>query len=101
MQADPELYERIGEEETFEVDVVPPRLFKRRLVRPKYRPRLDRTRPPLVAPAPARPVPGGYASAGLLAWITLSKYVDHQPLYRQEQLAARWGARLARQTMVD
>ena len=101
VQADPELYERIGEEETFEVDVVPPRLFKRRLVRPKYRHRLDRTRPPLVAPAPARPVPGGYASAGLLAWITLSKYVDHQPLYRQEQMAARWGARIARQTMVD
>jgi len=101
VQADPTLYEKIGEEETFEVDVVPPRLFKRRIVRPKYRHRLDRTRPPVVAPAPVRAVPGGYASAGLLAWVTLAKYVEHQPLYRQEQMSARWGARLPRQTMVE
>jgi hypothetical protein len=56
VQAEPELYERIGEEETIEVDIVPPQLFKRRIVRPKYRHRLDRNRAPLVAPAPARPV---------------------------------------------
>ena len=101
VQMDPTLYEKIGEEETFEVDIVPPKLFRRRIVRPKYRHRLERTRPPLIAPAPARPVPGGYVSAGLLAWITLSKYVEHQPLYRQEQMSARWGARLPRQTLVD
>lgn len=46
-------------------------------------------------------MPGGYVSAGLLAWITLSKYVEHQPLCRQEQMSARWGARIPRQTMVD
>lgn len=55
----------------------------------------------MVAPAPARAVPGGYVSAGLLAWILLSKYVEHQPLYRQEQMSARWGARIARQSMVE
>ena len=81
VQAAPELYERIGEERTFEVDVTPPQLFKREIIRPKYRHRLDRNRAPLVALAPARPVAGGYASAGLLAWIALSKYVDHLPLY--------------------
>ena len=48
------LYERIGEERTFEVDLVPPQLFKRLIVRPKYRHALDRSRPPLVAPAPKR-----------------------------------------------
>lgn len=101
VQADPTLFERIGEEESFEVDIVPPKLFKRRIVRPKYRHRLERSRAPVVAPAPARTVPGGYVSAGLLAWILLSKYVDHQPLYRQEQMSARWGARIARQTMVE
>ena len=101
VQADPELYERIGEERTFEVDVTPPKLFKREIIRPKYRHRLDRNRAPLLAPAPARPVAGGYASAGLLAWIALSKYVDHLPLYRQERMSARWGATLTRQTMAD
>jgi transposase len=101
VQADPSLYEKIGEEHTFEVDVTPPKLFKREIIRPKYRHRLDRSRAPLVAPAPARPVAGGYASAGLLAWIALSKYVDHQPLYRLEQMSQRWGAKLTRQTMSD
>ena len=101
VKAAPEDYEEISREETFEVDVHPPRLFKRLLVRPKYRHRIDRARPPMVAPAPARPIEGGYASAGLLAWIVLSKYVDHQPLYRQEKASARWGATLSRKTMSD
>ena len=98
---EPDLYEKIGEERTFEVDVVPPQLFKREIVRPKYRHRLDRNRPPLLAAAPARPSQGGYASAGLLAWVALSKYVDHLPLYRLEQMSVRWGAQISRQTMCD
>lgn len=98
---EPDLYEKIGEERTFEVDVVPPQLFKREIVRPKYRHRLDRNRPPLLAAAPARPAQGGYASAGLLAWVALSKYVDHLPLYRLEQMSGRWGAQISRQTMSD
>jgi transposase len=101
VQAEPEAFERIGEERTFEVDVVPPQLFKREIVRPKFKRRDDREQPPVIAPAPARPVQGGYASAGLLAWIALSKYVDHAPLYRLEQMSARWGASISRQTMAD
>jgi transposase len=101
VRQDPTLYERIGEERTFEVDVIPPQLFKREIVRPKFRHRLDRSRAPLVALAPARPVAGGYASAGLLAWVMIAKYCDHLPLYRQEKMLARWGAKLSRQTMND
>jgi transposase len=83
------------------VTIVPPQLQKREIVRPKYRLKADKSAAPVVAPAPARPVAGGYASAGLLAWIALSKYVDHQPLYRLEQMSARWGATLPRQSMAD
>jgi transposase len=101
VQADPALYEKIGEERTFEIDVIPPQLFKREIVRPKYRHRLDRSRAPLVAAAPARPVAGGYASAGLLAWVLIAKYCDHLPLYRQERMLARWGAKISSQTMTD
>lgn len=101
VQAEPEAYERIGEERSFEVDVTPPKLFKREIVRPKFKRRDDRTQPPVVAPAPARAVAGGYASAGLLAWIALSKYVDHLPLYRLEQMSSRWGATLPRSSMAD
>lgn len=101
VKAEPELYECIGEEKTFEVDVVPPRLFKREIIRRKYRHKLNRQLPPVLAPAPARVVEGGYASAGLVTYIVLSKYLDHLPLYRLEKMSQRWGARLARQTMAD
>jgi transposase len=101
VQADPDLYERIGEERTFEVDVIEPKLVKREIVRPKYRHKLDRSRAPLVAAAPARVIAGGYASAGLLAWIAISKYIHHLPLYRLEQMSQRWGAQISRQSMSD
>jgi len=101
VKQEPELYERIGEERTFEIDVIEPKLVKREIVRPKFRHKLDRARPPLVAPAAPRPVSGGYASAGLLAWIAISKYVHHLPLYRLEQMSQRWGAQISRRTMSD
>ncbi len=101
VKAEPEHYERIGEERTFEVDVIEPKLVKREIVRPKYRHKLDRNRAPLVAAAPARVIAGGYASAGLLAWIAISKYLHHLPLYRLEQMSQRWGAQISRQSMSD
>ncbi len=101
VKAEPDAFEKIGEERTFEVDVVPPRLFKREFVRPKYRRKAERTEAPVIAAAPARPVPGGYASAGLLAWIVVSKYQFHLPLYRLESMSAQWGATISRQTMVE
>lgn len=79
--AQPEAYERIGEERSFEVDVTPPRLFKREFVRPKYGPKAEPTLSPVVAPAPARVAVGGYASTGLIAWVVIAKYLDHPPLY--------------------
>lgn len=101
VRADPGLYERIGEEQTFEVDIVPPQLFKRAIVRPKFRHRLDRSRAPLLASAPPRVVAGGFASAGLIAWALTAKYRDHLPLYRQEKMLARWGAPISRQNLSD
>ncbi|MBK8475481.1 MAG: transposase [Opitutaceae bacterium] len=101
VKAQPEAYEEIGEERTFEIEIVPPKLFRREIVRPKFKHKTDRAQPPLLAPAPARPVTGGYASAGLLAWVTTAKYVDHLPLFRQEKMLARWGAPIARQTLSD
>jgi transposase len=97
----PECFEKISEERTFEVDVVPPQLFKREIVRPKYRRKDARELPPVIAPAPARPVAGGYASAGLLAYIVIAKFENHLPLYRLEMMSTRWGATLSRQSMVE
>jgi transposase len=97
----PECYEQIGEERTFEVDVTAPQLFKREIIRPKFQRRNDKSLPPVIAPAPARLAPGGYVSAGLMAFVLTSKYVDHLPLYRQEKQLERWGAAISRQTMCE
>ena len=101
VKQDPSLYEKIGEERTFEVDIVPPQLFKREIVRPKFKHCLDRNRAPIVASAPVRIAPGGFASAGLIAWALTAKYADHLPLYRQEQMLTRWGAPISRQNLCD
>jgi len=101
VKAAPDQYEKIGEEKTFEVDIVPPQLVKRVIIRPKYRHKTNRELAPVLAPTPVRPVTGGYASAGLLAWVLIAKYVEHQPLYRQEKQWERQSVRISRQTMVD
>jgi len=101
VRADPSAYERIVEERTFQVDLVPPQLFKREIVRPKFGHCLERSRAPLLAPAPQRIGTGGFASAGLIAWALTAKYCDHLPLYRQEKMLARWGAPISRQSLSD
>ena len=102
VKQDPGAYQYIGEEVTEELDVVPTRYFRRRIIRRKYTSKVNRERPPVIAPLPPRVVPGGYASAGLLTDIILKKYVDHLPLFRQEQiLRTRHGIDLSRKTMCD
>lgn len=101
VKAEPEAFEQISEERTFEVDITAPKLVKRVIVRPKFKRKADRSLAPVIAPAPPRAVAGGYASAGLLAYVVVSKYQHHLPLYRLEQMSAQWGAKLSRQSMVD
>ena len=96
---DPESYKRIGEEETFEVKVDPPRFYRKKTIRPKYRKVSDKSSPPVVAPAPARIVEG-IASVELLVYIVIAKYLDHLPLYRQCSIYKRYGFSVSRQNMV-
>ena len=51
------------------------------------------------APAPARPIERGLPGPALLAHVLISKYGDHQPLYRQSQIFAREGVDLDRSTL--
>ncbi|CAN7726500.1 IS66 family transposase [Rhizobium sp. LjRoot98] len=52
-------------------------------------------------PAPSRPIAGSMAGAGLLAYILVSKFDDHLPLYRLNEIFARMGADIPDSTMVD
>ncbi len=51
------------------------------------------------ASAPSRPIDRGLAGPGLLAHVLVSKYADHQPLYRQSEIYAREGVDLDRSTL--
>jgi transposase len=53
------------------------------------------------AGAPSRPIERGLAGPGLLAHVLVSKYCDHQPLYRQSEIYGRQGVELERSTMAD
>jgi len=52
-------------------------------------------------PAPSRPIPRSMAGSSLLAYILVSKFDDHVPLYRLNEIFARMGADIPDTTMVD
>ncbi len=54
------------------------------------------------APKPAQAIEKGLPGPGLLAQVVVSKYADHQPLYRPAQIYGRHGVtRLSRSTLCD
>ena len=53
----------------------------------------------VAAPKPRSPIPGSQVSAGMLAHVAVSKYLDHWPLYRQGLVFERMGAVVHRSTM--
>ena len=53
------------------------------------------------AEAPSRPIARGMAGPGLLAHVLVSKYGDHLPLYRQQEIYERQGGELDRSTLAD
>jgi transposase len=90
---------RIGEDVTEKLSIVPAEFFVERHVYPKY------ACPPCetitAAPAVASVIDSGLATPALLAWVMVSKYVDHLPLYRLERQAARSGVTLSSSTLAD
>ena len=96
----PSLFRQIGEEVSEQLDYQPGHFLTRRLVRRTWIKRNDPDAVPLTAPLPAKLKERGLLAPGLLAHITVSKYVDHQPLYRQQQgFQQRHDVDLPRQTM--
>ena len=92
--------DRIGEDITPVLDYVPAKLEVHEHVRPKYACRYckDGVSSP---PVPDRPIARGIAGPGLIAQIVVSKFGDHLPLYRQEDIFVRHGLHIARSTLCD
>jgi hypothetical protein len=82
------------------LDYQPGKFFWQETVGPKYVRRDQRALPPVIAAAPERVAEHSLAAPGLLAQLLVSKYCDHLPFYRQEQIFwQRHGVFIARQQM--
>lgn len=79
---------RIGEEVTDIVEYTPARLYIRRIIRPKYVPAEGEGKV-MIADLPARAIHKGIAGSSLLAFLIVSKFVDHMPFYRLRQRLIR------------
>jgi transposase len=96
----PEAWRCIGQEVSEQLDYEPARFLRRRTIRRKYVHRVDVQDAPLIAPLPERLLDRSLPAPSLLAHILVSKYCDHLPLYRQEQIfLQRHRVYLPRQTL--
>jgi transposase len=90
---------KLGEDVSEMLEYVPARFKAIRHVRPKLS--CSKCDVIVQAEAPSRPIARGLAGPGLLAHVLVSKYADHQPLYRQAEIYAREGVELERSTLAD
>ena len=96
----PQDWRCIGQEISEQLDYEPARFLRRRIIRKKYVHRTEVDGVPVIAPLPERLLDRSLPAPGLLAHILVSKYCDHLPLYRQEQIyAQRHQVPLSRQTL--
>lgn len=98
--AAPDAWQQIGEEHHDELDVVKAEIFWRRTVRKKFVHKQEKSRPPVIAPAPLPSIPGTLLAPALAAQIIADKYHDHLPHYRQShRFRRRHGIHIRRQTL--
>lgn len=88
---------KIGEERTEILELAPAKFFKLILVRPKYA--KANGQGVVIGELPSRPIEKCLAGNSLLTSILINKYVDHLPLYRQQQIFKRYGITIAPSTI--
>jgi len=95
---------KIGEDITEQLAIEPPKFYVNRYIRPKYA-SPDRRKGAKAgvktASLPDSPIDRCKADVSLLANIIISKYADHIPLYRQEQIFQRYGIKISSSTACD
>lgn len=88
---------KMGEEITEILEYTPAQYFKHRIIRPKYVNK--KTQEIKIAELPSRPIEKCLAGNSVLTHILVSKYVDHLPLYRQQQIFKRADIEIAPSTI--
>lgn len=90
---------RIREEVSEQLEFVPASLIVKQFVRPVYA--CPKKHEVSIADKPEQPIDKCLAGPGLLAYIAVSKYADHLPLNRQENIFSRYGVHISRSTQCD
>lgn len=90
---------KIGEEVSEQLEIVPAKLFVKKLIRYKYGCKNGCC--VKIAPMPIQPIPKGIPGPGLLAEVAINKYQDSLPLYRQAQRFNRHGIDIPESTLCD
>jgi transposase len=90
----------IGREVREQLEYVPASMIVLEHIRPKYACRACEGNVVIAERLP-EPIEKGLPGPGLMAHVAVSKYADHQPLYRQEGIYKRFGVDLSRSTMCD
>src|SRR5262249_19337048 len=80
---------KIGEDVTEQLDYIPSKIEVLRHIYPKYK--CFCKDGVTAAPTASVPFAGGLAAPGLLAHVVVSKFIEHMPLYRQQDEVARAG----------
>ena len=96
--------QRIGEDVSEKLDIVPAKFFVHRHIYGKWACRCCSQRGEgRLHQEPAEPdvVDGGIPAAGLVAHTLISRFVDHLPYYRQEPINARSGVHTPRSTLAS
>jgi len=90
---------RIGEDITEKLDIVPAEFFVHRHIRGKWTCKCCQT----LAQQPVEPqvIDKGMPAAGLVAHVLVSRFVDHLPYYRQEDINARSKVHTPRSTLAS
>ena len=88
---------RIGEDVSEKLDYTPGVVHVERHIRGKWA--CAKCQTLVQAAVPAQVIDKGMPTAGLLAQVLVSKYADHQPLYRQEGIFERAGVAIPRSTL--
>ena len=89
--------QRVGEDVSEKLDIVPAQFFVHRHIYGKWACRCCQQ----LVQEPAEPdvVDGGIAASGLVAHTLISRFADHLPYYRQEEINARSGVHTPRSTL--
>ena len=89
----------IGAVTSEQLDIIPAKIQVIRHIRKQYACKCGQCIK--TAALPKQPIPKSMASPGLLAHITVSKYQDALPLYRQETILRRIGVDIPRVTLAN